>query len=63
MLYIPLTAKAPTVETYLPFSDNVAQQFGIPAICGPKNYSIVQAYSFVQIQAPVGDPYADLWTI
>lgn len=39
MSYIVLLATGPTTETFLPFTDNVAD-VSYPGVCGPVVYSV-----------------------
>ena len=63
MVYVPLTAPAPTMQTFLPFSDNVASAYSTPGICGPVTHKIAEAYAFVSIAPPTSNEFVDPWTI
>lgn len=62
--YVVLLAPGPTVAPFNPFSDNVAAQYLNPTICGPKAYTIVEAYPFVAIVPPAsGVVETDPWSL
>jgi hypothetical protein len=52
MDYTVLLAANPTNATFQPFTDDAAVNFLNPSICGPKVYSIVEAWPFLTITAP-----------
>ena len=59
-----MQATGPTETTFMPFTDNVAQQYANPSICGPRVYTIVEAHSFATIAAPaLGLEFTDPWTL
>ncbi len=41
-------------QAFMPATDSVAASANIPDICGPRNYSINENYSFVTILPPAG---------
>ena len=59
-----MLATGPTETTFMPYTDNVAQQYTNPSICGPRVYTIVEAYSFTTLVAPAaGLEFTDPWTL
>jgi hypothetical protein len=64
MIYVVMLATTPTTTTFVPFSDNAAVTYSNPSICGPKVYTILEAYPFVSIGAPAsGLNWTDLWSL
>ena len=64
MSYGLMYASGPTEQTFLPFSDSVAIQFANESICGPRTYTIVEGYTFLQLVPPaIGNEFFDPWTL
>jgi hypothetical protein len=62
--YVVLLALGPTTIDFLPYTDNVAQSYSNPPICGPKVYTLIEGYPFVTLIPPAsGLDYTDAWTI
>ena len=49
----------------MPATDSVAASANIPDLCGPRNYSINENYSFVTILPPAGsiNQYTNAWQL
>ena len=64
MLYEFLSAPAPTLQTFLPFSDDVSIAYTNEQICGPRTYTINEGYPFIQIIEPAsGNLFFDPWQL
>lgn len=63
MSYVLMYATEPTIQAFLPFSDNVAIKFANEQICGPRLYTILEGYTFIQLSPPAsGNEFFDQWT-
>ena len=59
-----MLATGPTVTTFDPFIDNVAVMTSTPSICGPRTYSIVEAYAWASLISPAaGLEFTNPWTL
>ena len=55
-----LLAAGPTTITFNPFADNIAN----PTTCGPRTYTIAEAYPWASIIPPAaGLEHTDPWTL
>lgn len=65
--FIVMLALGPTLTPFIPFTDDVAVGYTNPSICGPRTYSIVEAYTWATLIPPPpvlpDSDYTDPWTL
>ena len=61
---MPILAPGPTLTSFDPFTDNFAVWKSIPSICGPRTYSIIEAYTWASLISPAaGLEFTNPWTL
>ena len=53
----------PSSQTFTPFSDSASLTNFDHSFCGPKQYIIIEVYSFINLIPPAIDNNIDPWTI